>query len=266
MKNLTKKLIGLICAIAMTTAVIPASVSAARVGDVIGYAKPTDIVATINGYQLESYNVNNYTYICVEDLRYYGFEVEYDNYSRALYVSRQHGGSYTQIDPQNTNPGFWSIGNNNTTKKILHTDIVTYLDGYRTESRNIGGQTIINFDSLARFGAVSYDNDLREISLKMDGVNSNPLAEIAAELTKEYYNSDWKGIYRAKGDLLMFLATARTFANQTVKNDYINNKLPSDKRDLQEFLDILKQNGLASSIYCEVRNSNGAYITSFQLY
>ena len=44
-------------------------------GDVIGHVYATDILATVNGVPIPSYNIGDKTAIAVEDLRYYGFEV-----------------------------------------------------------------------------------------------------------------------------------------------------------------------------------------------
>ena len=123
MKNFFKRTIVFIVTVVVSLSFTTISVGAVSVGSVIGYAQPTDIVATINGYQLESYNVNNLTYICVEDLRYYGFDVNFDPYARTLSFSRNYNTSH--IDPQNTNSDFWSIGSNTNLKSILYTDIAT---------------------------------------------------------------------------------------------------------------------------------------------
>ncbi len=259
-----KKYLSLVLAIVLAMALVPNVVLAARVGDTIGYAQPTDIVATINGFQLESYNVDGHTYICVEDLRYYGFDVYYDNYSRSLSFSRNYGVSY--IDPQNTNPNFWSIGSNNTKKKILYTDIVTYANGNYVAAANINGKTIINFNSLAAFGTVSYNNDYRKISLVMDDVNYN-LVDVYADFLNENngYNEGWKTIWRAKGNLLMLIGTARSYMNKDERNAYIKNKFPSDKSDM----DAIRNNALSigvpvSSVYIEARNTDGTVIASYQ--
>ena len=247
----------------MMLSLIALTASAARVGDVIGYAQPTDIVATINGYQLESYNVEGYTYICVEDLRYYGFDVMYDQYSRTLSVNRNF--SVTSIDPQNTNPLFWEIGSNNVRKNILYTDIVTYINGSYVESSNINGQTIIRFDSLSAFGAVSYSDDKREISLTMESVIYNPVAIFADAMHENYYNVDWKATIRAKGDVIMFIGTSRSYMNSASRNDYLTNKIPQDKSDAHEIIEMSVAEGIpVSSVYLEIRNSDGTYLASYQ--
>ena len=97
MKNTMKKIITLFVVLILAFSTLSTTAGAIKLGDVIGYAQPTDIIATINGYQIESYNVDGYTYICVEDLRYYGFDVTYNWDNRALYVSRNH--SLNKIDP-----------------------------------------------------------------------------------------------------------------------------------------------------------------------
>lgn len=263
MKKMVKKLMTLTCLLVMTVSLMATTANAARVGDVVGYAQPTDIVATINGYQLESYNVDGYTYICVEDLRYYGFDVVYDQYSRTLSVNRNY--SVSTIDPQHTNPKFWDIGSNNSRKKILYTDIVTYVNGSYVSSCNINGQTIIQFDNLKAFGAVAYDNSKREISLTISDIVYNPVAILADAMHKDYYNSDWTAIIRAKGDVLMFIGTSRTYMDSYIKNDYLNNKFPSDKADFEELKDLAVAEGIpVSSVYIEVRNSDGSLVASYQ--
>ena len=166
-----KKHLSLVLALILAISLVPMTTFAAKIGDVVGYAQPTDIIATINGYKIESYNVDNYTYICVEDLRYYGFDVYYDNATRSLSFGRN---SSTYISPNTTNPKYSSIGSSSQRRPILYTDIVTYANGVYTPASNINGQTIINFNSLSQFGAVSYDNSKREISLVINGLNFNP--------------------------------------------------------------------------------------------
>ena len=140
MKKTSKKLMTLTMVIITVISLFTVPCGAANVGDVIGYAQPTDIVATINGYQLESYNVNGLTYICVEDLRYYGFNVTFDMNTKTLAFSRSS--EPTTIDPQHTNPDFYAIGTNQGFKNTLYTDIVTYANNEYVTSSNINGKTI----------------------------------------------------------------------------------------------------------------------------
>ncbi len=148
------------------------SACAYKIGDKVGYALKTDIVAKINGYEIPSYNVNGYTYVIAEDLNYYGFSVLYDYQTRTLSTTRDFSQSWAS--KVYTKP--YVAPSNVGTKEhnLLYTDIKTYLDGYYTDSYNIDGQTIIRFDSLSFYGNVYYDNNKREISLDLPGFNYNP--------------------------------------------------------------------------------------------
>lgn len=262
-----KKLISIIAVLVMVISLMPTGASAARVGDVVGYAQPTDIIATINGYQLQSYNVNGYTYICVEDLIYYGFDVSYDNNTRTLSVKRNYG--ITWINPQGTNPNFWDIGELKSRKSILYTDINTYVNDQWVGSSNINGRTIISFNELGRFGTVEYNNDRREISLFMDDVNYNEVA--AAAMMLQYSIEKPEGIsfiIRAKGDVLMFIFKSDMYISSYEINSQSIGAFKAETEPVyRDVLYNLKNSGVpVSSIYCELKNSNGAYITSFQVY
>ena len=260
---MTKKSISLLLALIMLTALVPMGTFAANVGDVVGFAQPTDIIAMINGYQLESYNVNGLTYIVAEDLRYYGFDVYFDAATRTLSINRDY--NVTTIDPQRTNPNFWTPASTKKTN-ILYTDIVTYVNNEYVASSNINGKTIINFNELARFGSVNYDNSRREITLTLDGLNTNIISSLAVIFQDEYYNSDWSCMARAKGDLLLLYFTSKKHMTQEDMNYYIENTIPQDKKDCKELLDTFKSEKIyLSSIYVETRNSNGIAFTSFQL-
>lgn len=265
MKKTMKKLVALVSVVVMMASCLQLSAGAVKVGAVIGKTRPTDIAASINGFQLQSYNVNDYTYICVEDLQYYGFNVVYDNNTRTLSVTRNDYVSF--IDPQNENPAFWSIGSKNVSKNILHTDIVTYVNGEAVQSSNIDGYTIINFDELNRFGNVQYSDTLREISLSLAGVNTNLIAELAAYAqANQEYNSDWKIMWRAKGNVLTAVATARHYVNSASKNYILSHVIPADKDFAYDTIYTANNGGLdLESVYMEYRNSDGSFITSFQI-
>ena len=167
-----KKIVSLIIVAIMFMSAFSLTAGAYRIGDVVGYALTTDITATINGYDIPSYNVSGHTYIVVEDLRYYVFSVYYDNASRSLSVSRDYSQEYVSKVYEKPYVSPNKIGARE--HKLLYTDIVTYLDGSYVPSSNINGQTIIRFDALSAYGGVSYDNNKREISLDLAGLNYNP--------------------------------------------------------------------------------------------
>lgn len=177
MKKTIKKLGTLALIITLLPSLLTVNVNAYRIGDVINYAQPTNIAASINGYQLMSYNVDGYTYIVAEDLNYYGFTVSYDYSNRRLSVARDY--SVSAIYPQQTNPNFSQIGKNKTRRNILYTDITTSVNGQLVNSYNIDGSTIIPFDELAKFGDVIYSDVKREISLTLLDLPYNKVALLA---------------------------------------------------------------------------------------
>lgn len=269
MKNTVKKILALVFALAITASLFTVGVSAIEPGAVIGYAQPTDIVATINGYQIESYNVNGYTYICAEDLRYYGFDVVYNNYSRTLSVNRNY--YTTNIDPQNTNPNFWSIGSNNSRKSILYTNITTYVNNEYVASSNVGGQTIINFNELARFGQVSYNNDRREISLVMSDVNVNSAALVVDTIEEMENDIYWTARVRAKGSLIVISLVSKTIDSLGDAGNAAEFSYRVTNGDIYEYYKEMiadcKDLGYnVTSVYVEYHTKDGSKIVSAQIY
>ena len=136
-----------------------------QIGDVIGKALATDIVAEIDNHQIPSYNVDGYTYIVAEDLRFYGFSVNYDDSTRALGVNRDYSADIVSKNYMAPALAPEMIGT--PLHSLLFTDIKTYLDGNYTSSCNIDGQTIIRFDALNSYGFVAYDDVARKISVNL---------------------------------------------------------------------------------------------------
>lgn len=58
-----------------------------RIGDVIGRIYYTDIKTYIDGKQIDSVNIGGKTMICVEDLQYMGYYVEWNETDRTLNVT-----------------------------------------------------------------------------------------------------------------------------------------------------------------------------------
>ena len=52
--------------------------ASAKVGDVIGNIYTTDILAVVDNMPIKSYNIGGKTAIVIEDLRDYGFYVEWN--------------------------------------------------------------------------------------------------------------------------------------------------------------------------------------------
>ncbi|NLE12617.1 MAG: hypothetical protein GX628_02945 [Clostridiales bacterium] len=141
--------------------------AAPKVGDVVDHVLHTDIITYINGLPIRSYNIKGNTAVIVEDLSNYGFYVVWYGVERELTVRRLESvpvvGGYKP--EKNTHP----IGSK--AMPVYFTDIVTYLDGVKVDSFNVGGSTIIYVDDLAKFYAKEYvwDPKARTLSLTLKG-------------------------------------------------------------------------------------------------
>ncbi len=169
-----KKKISKLLSILLTVCFISTTpnITYAKIGDVVGHTKYTDIVAYINHFAIQSYNYNGYTYVVAEDLRNFGFCVEWNGYARTLNISR---------DTYNNNINQYSIPSvvpknmvGTDAHKVLETDIRTYVNGVLSDSGNINGKTVISFEDLKQFGKVEYNDDIRAIKLWVeDGLQMN---------------------------------------------------------------------------------------------
>ena len=85
-----KKLLSAV-SIFLCIVMLSASVYAVNVGDIVNHTLHTDIVAYIDGQPIESYNISGYTAIMAEQLMGYGFNVVWNQSSRALYINEGDG-------------------------------------------------------------------------------------------------------------------------------------------------------------------------------
>ena len=144
--------------------------TSAKIGDIITYTKYTDIYAYINNYIIPSYNIEGCTGIVAEDLRNYGFDVIWNEDECTLSISRNS--DITTITKYITPPETESSKLGKSAYAVLETDIKTYINGEQVKSYNIGGQTIIVFDTLKHFGGIEWDEVSRKIKLWInDGLN-----------------------------------------------------------------------------------------------
>lgn len=122
---------------------VPASVSAGVVNQYLY----TDIVATIDGYGIRAFNIDGYTNVIAEDLRSYGFEVEWDGLRRRLDISRSIYPTITSNYAAERASGYM-VGKK--AGDVLSTDIETYVEGKYIKSYNIGGYTCVNIEDVAK--------------------------------------------------------------------------------------------------------------------
>ncbi len=137
--------------------------TSADIGDIEGYTTYTDIKAYINHFAIESYNVNGVTVVGAEDLRNFGFNVDWNPDERALYITRNYDSNdINQYEiPIMTAPNV--VGK--PAFPILSTDIKTLVNGVEARSYNVDGKTVVDFESLSAFGPVNWDGNYRTIKL-----------------------------------------------------------------------------------------------------
>ncbi len=150
--------------------IIPMTASA-KVGDVVGQAVHTDIVAYINHYAIPSYAANGQSCIIVEDLRNFGFDVTWDNSTRSLYIMRSASNIVNEMSViKAEKPGtFFS--------DILETDIKVYANGQEITSYALNGYTMIPIEELTMFGAVTWVESERAIKLWVDRLKTREVRQ-----------------------------------------------------------------------------------------
>jgi len=127
--------------------------------DITGEAVYTDITAYIDHTPIQSYNINGWTGIAAEDLKEYGFEIDWFADLRELYISRYSQGEITaKYSPAENKK---EIGSH--AAYIYSTDIKTYINGKEIQAFNIDGKTIIYIDYLQCYGNVVWNEKERTI-------------------------------------------------------------------------------------------------------
>lgn len=148
--------------------------AALRVGDIVDYVLSTDIRAFIDGAEIPAYNIGGKLGVVAEDLRGYGFSAFWNAEKRTLSISRDANAALSPVavTPLSAAP----IGTR--ILPVLHTDIVTDIDGRVVESFNINGRTIIYFLELGVYGSHLYDNNSR---ISMVSTSGKSFASVTIE-------------------------------------------------------------------------------------
>ncbi len=187
-----KKIIGLILLCLMSWGTY------AHAAQITGRAEHTDIVAYINHYAIPSYAVNGTSVVVAEDLRNYGFNVDWDGEARTLSISRN---SDTKATPMS----FYKERVPNGTKfaDIYKTDIKVYANGQQVTSYAINGYTMIPMEELSMFGDVIWVSEIRALKMWIDGM------EIGEYSTVPVLYSDY-GEFESEFNDLAYLISGAT--------------------------------------------------------
>ncbi len=143
------------------------SVSAA-VGDTAGEVLYTDIAAYVNHYPIPSYAYDGGTVVVVEDLRNYGFDVEWNADAKSLNIVPASDAA--AISGQD-NIFRHSLLSGQYFTDALYTDINVYLNGQWVPSAAINGYTIVKLEDLANDDlgiSFTWDNATRSAKLWID--------------------------------------------------------------------------------------------------
>ena len=155
-----KKILGFSTTLA-TAMMLMAIVATAQpqIGDVMGDVLHTDIRVVVDGTPLASYNLGGTTYVVATRLRAHGFEVHFDEAARRVDITRGISVEQPQNVPANTQP----IGS--VAFPFFYTDIVTYVNGQRVSSFNIGGSTVVRITEVMTAAGADwhFDAELRRV-------------------------------------------------------------------------------------------------------
>lgn len=125
-------------------------------GTPMGDVLYTDIVAYIDDKPIRSYNIAGNTYIVVEDLAAYGFDVQWIAEGSGKLVvgttrtATPDGYTTTYVPEKNTKPA------GSVAMQYLYTNITAWLGDKQVTGYNIGGYTCIGMDDLAGTFAANY--------------------------------------------------------------------------------------------------------------
>ena len=132
-------------------------------GQIIGGVVYTDITAYINGNAIPSNSINNYTYIAVEDLKGYGFDVVWDESARIFEVERDKDSAFNPLESETLteSPGAFRCN-------YYATDIQTVIAGGGFNCYDVNGRIVIRIDALKQFGTLTWDSAARELRLVLN--------------------------------------------------------------------------------------------------
>ena len=144
----------------------------AETGKLLGHTVFSGVGTYINNYPINSYTVNGWTAVLVQDLYPYGFATNWDERTRSISITRDIS---NEIRPQtNVYKNQNRSGQNH--KPIYLTDITATVNGNPVPCMNIDGCAAIYFDDLGHLGSVFWDAPNSALKLTVDGL---PITEFS---------------------------------------------------------------------------------------
>ncbi len=142
----------------------PMIVNADSSGSYVGTIRKGTLITYINNYPIPSYVLNGYTFIQVEDLTSFGFDVKWNEYDKSLHIIRNDSTDivYTPTFlPHSTEIGAIEF-------HMYTTEVKTYIGNYGYEIECYAGKpgcTYINVDNLSAFGQVQWVPELNQMKV-----------------------------------------------------------------------------------------------------
>lgn len=159
-----KKIVKILVFILMINCTVVCSAQAEIVDKVLS----TNIGCLIDDMPIESYNINDYTFVVAEDLKGYGFDVIWDADERTLKIKHNVHKIYEMpLDVARINIRKKDIIQRKHIYDVYETDIKTYLEEVQIPAYNINGKTLIQVDNLAQYGTFNYYDDIRIVDIKI---------------------------------------------------------------------------------------------------
>ena len=168
-----KKRINITVAFAAAAMVFSAGITAMAYGETVGVAHYSGIDTYINNYPIYAYHYNGRQLICAEDLRSYGFDVDWSEEDRALYIGRNSSASEI-TGGENIKRQVYLA--NKRAYNIVNTDIRVFMNNYEIEAFSIDGKMMIKLRELEGYGTVEYNGEENRSSVFIEDL---PMAEYA---------------------------------------------------------------------------------------
>ena len=133
---------------------------------IIGQVLSTDIRAYVDEQPIRSYNYQDRTYVMAEDLRNYGFQVDWDGTARTLNITLPAERTVEELPYEEENAILEKDTPGQKRFDVYQTDIQVLFDGKPIPdennvktSVNVNGNTLVLLSSLQYFGEVIWDPD-----------------------------------------------------------------------------------------------------------
>lgn len=125
----------------------------------------TNIGTVIDGAAMRTYHVNDRTFVVAEELRGYGFDVDYNDTERRLTITQNPYAPRTILPEAEVNIAKSDIIENEWRSDVYATDISVYLSGEQIEAYAIDGQMVIPIRALEPYAYVDYDDSKRLVTV-----------------------------------------------------------------------------------------------------